>query len=557
MIRKIPGIVFFLFLLSGTLHAQDSENSNERPPERAQENPESQRNGSSRVPPQAALDACAGKSEGTACEVATSQGTQSGDCAYTPDKKYFACRSSRMSSDRDSVTGESRKERSAQSREAHVNNDLQPPSQDLPTQPGGHGNPYSLEQAMSDNAQLSTIAFSGLAFMTGSSGADTFFPPGKVADFFGFQYMRDVDTAGYGHNTTFLTRVASNVLHILNDGQKAKLAALAREQAPVYTRFAYNRLLLSNAFRRSLEGKIPPGSAGLDPKVVSEYTASLYKNDADLSYHRAVVTGEILRSFSPEQKAYLEKMQFNNYASWPEVAEDETLKKNMTNNEFVALMTYASELFSWYKGGLEADVYFCPERHGTYFGGFFMKDYPAMHHPDYFISTAVTGDSGKDFLGILDPGQRALITGILDEQRSALEEIKQIRTDVSAELRKAITGGTVDKERDYTLIERYGALDGQMSALYAARFSEVYKTLTAEQRAALVKLRNLDVVPPGAYRFSTPVPMPEISNTDFLFGVGSGPQNAGKIEAPESFSNSGDSRLSGDRPARRRPDRIR
>ena len=180
-----------------------------------------------------------------------------------------------------------------------------------------------------------------------------------------------------------------------------------------------------------------------------------------------------------------------------------------------------------------------------------------MHNPDYFISTAVTGDSGKDFLGILDPGQRALITGILDEQRSALEEIKQIRTDVSAELRKAITGGTVDKERVYTLIERYGALDGQMSALYAARFSEVYKTLTAEQRAALVKLRNLDVVPPGAYRFSTPVPMPEISNTDFLFGVGSGPQNAGKIEAPESFSNSGDSRLSGDRPARRRPDRIR
>ena len=67
-------------------------------------------------------------------------------------------------------------------------------------------NQYSLEQAMSDEAQLSTISFSGLAFITGSAGADTFFPPGKVADFFGFQYMRDVDTAGYGHNTLYLSR---------------------------------------------------------------------------------------------------------------------------------------------------------------------------------------------------------------------------------------------------------------------------------------------------------------------------------------------------------------
>ena len=49
----------------------------------------------------------------------------------------------------------------------------------------------------------------------------------------------------------------------------------------------------------------------------------------------------------------------------------------------------------------------------------------------------------------------------------------------------------------------------EVSALYASRFSAVNKTLTAGQRAALVKLRNLDVVPEGAYRFSTPVAMPQ------------------------------------------------
>ena len=159
-----------------------------------------------------------------------------------------------------------------------------------------------------------------------------------------------------------------------------------------------------------------------------------------------------------------------------------------------------------------------------------------MHNPNYFISTAITGDSGKNFLNILDRNQRALVTGIIEEQRSALEEIKRIRTEVSTELRKAIAGGTIDKEKVYSIIERYGELDGQVSALYASRFSEVNKTLTADQRAALVKLRNLDVVPQGAYRFSTPVAMPEIPNTDFMFGVGSVPQNAGQLTPPSDFT---------------------
>jgi hypothetical protein len=414
----------------------------------------------------------------------------------------------------------------------------QKPPQNQKTE--SNGNQYTLEQAMSDNAQLSTIAFSGLAFITGSSGADTFMPPGKVADFFGFQYMRDVDTAGYGHNTTFLSRVSNNVLYILNDSQKAKLIALAKTQAPLYVNFAYNRYPLMNAFRRSLEGKIPTGSKALDITAVSKYTAALYKTDADLSYNRALVVGGIITSFTADQKAYLAKMQFNNYLSWPDVAENEELKKSMSNDQFVALMTYASELFSWYKGSLEADVYFCPERHGTYFGGFYMKDYPAMNNPDYFISTAITGDSGQEFLEILNTQQKSLITGIIDEQKPALTEIAKIRAEVSTELRKELTGGTIDKEKVYSLIGRYGELDGQMSALYATRFTAVNKTLTSEQRAALVKLRNLNVVPKGGYCFSTPVTTPVIPNTDFMFGIGSMPKNAGQTTAPKGFGMSDD-----------------
>lgn len=396
---------------------------------------------------------------------------------------------------------------------------------------------YSLEQAMSDNGQLMTIAFSGLAFITGNSGGDTFMPPGKVADFFGFQYMRDIDVAGYGHNTTFLSRVANNVLYVLNSDQKAKLVALAKEQAPLYINFAFNRFPLMNAFRRSLEGNLPTGAATLSQQAMAQYTSRLYNTDADLSYHRAVTVGQIVCSFTTEQKAYFAKMKFNDYSSWPDIAEDAALKKSMTNTEFVAVMTYASELFSWYKGGLNADIYFCPERHGTYFGGFYMKDYPAMNNPNYFIPTDLTGNSGKAFLDILNTEQQNLITSIIAAQKALLDEIARIRSDISKELRKAMNGDTIDKDKIYTLIARYGELDGTMSGLYAMRFSEVNSTLTVDQRAAMVKVRNLDVIPQGAYCFSTPVPMPIVPNTDFLFGIGAMPSDAGTLTAPVNFSN--------------------
>ena len=58
-----------------------------------------------------------------------------------------------------------------------------------PEQGGG----YSIEQAISDRAQLHTLAFDGLAFLTGDFGSSTFLSPGKVADFSGFQYMRNME----------------------------------------------------------------------------------------------------------------------------------------------------------------------------------------------------------------------------------------------------------------------------------------------------------------------------------------------------------------------------
>ena len=415
----------------------------------------------------------------------------------------------------------------------------QPASAATPPPSANNASNYTLEQAMSDNAQLSTIAFSGLAFITGNAGADTFFPPGKVADFFGFQYMRDIDSAGYGHNTTFLSRVANNVIKVLNSSQKAQLVALAKAQAPIYSNFAYNRLPLIAAFRQNLEGKAPSNSKGLSTSAVQKYTAALYSLDASLSYNRAVTVGKIVTSFTDTQKAYLAKMEFGNYNSWPDVPEDQDIKKGLTNTQYVGVMTYASELFSWYKGSLTADVYFCPERHGTYFGGFFMKDYPAMGNPDYFIDTSTTGDLGQAFLNVLNPTQRAQITGIIDTQRAWLTETAKVRTTVSKELRKALTGGSINKTLVYAQIKRYGELDGLMSGLYATRFAAVNKTLTADQRAQLVKLRNLAVVPNGIYKYASLVTKPALPNVGYLFGVGTAPSTQGILPAPAAFAKAG------------------
>ena len=172
----------------------------------------------------------------------------------------------------------------------------------------------------------------------------------------------------------------------------------------------------------------------------------------------------------------------------------------------VAYMTHASEFFSWYAGSVKADTYFCPERHGTYFGGFYMKDMPAMGKHDFNISTSVTGDSGKEFINILTESQRKNITAIPALQHKALQEVIKVREAISMELRKFLNGKQADKKTVLSLGRRYGELDGEMSYYYATAFAKANRTLTAEQRKALVKLRNLDgYTSAPAYIYSDPV----------------------------------------------------
>jgi hypothetical protein len=183
-------------------------------------------------------------------------------------------------------------------------------------------------------------------------------------------------------------------------------------------------------------------------------------------------------------------------------------------------MTYLSEFFSWTAGSVDADVYFCPERHGTYFGGFYMKDMPAMGKRNYDISTSVTGDSGQAFLErVLTPAQRRPVDAIPAQQRQAMQDIIAVRRQISQELRKYLKGQAPDKAQLLALGRRYGELDGEVSWHYATAFAKVNRTLTDAQRAALVKLRNLDGYTSAPYYiYSDAARMePELGNIDTFF----------------------------------------
>jgi hypothetical protein len=379
---------------------------------------------------------------------------------------------------------------------------------------------YTIDQTVSDQAQQNTIAFDALGFMTGNLGSQTFLPPGKVADYSGFQYLRDNDPTGLGHNTSFVTIIAFNILNILNDTQIQMFVDGAYQQIDLINEYAYMRFPLCKAFRRLIDGDLPPGTTELDEDAVKEYSAQLYALDGAISYGRAQVFGNVISSLSSQQLEALNALKnLNGIGNWDSTLEDPLQDLQLPQDVNVAVMTYASEIYSWYAGSVTADVYFCPERQGTYFGSFYLKDWPAMGNPNFTINEQLTASAGQDFLNILSGAQSNQITGIVDSQKESLFALVDVRESVSIELRKFLSQGTADSSVIISLSKDYGRYDGEIIYQYATQFSQVYHSLSGDQITALEALADslgyLD--PQGAFVYSEPIAMPEIENTDFLF----------------------------------------
>jgi len=379
---------------------------------------------------------------------------------------------------------------------------------------------YTITQAISDEAQRNTIAFDGLAFLTGNVGSQSFLPPGKVADYSGFQCLRDNDPTKLGHNTSFVTIIAFNVLHILTTGQINMYVSSANKQIDLINAFAVQRFPLLKAFRRLKEGDIPSGTTGLSKEAVMAYAAELYRTDGQISYDRAKLFGAVIGSFTADQKAAMDALKAKNgIGNWDSNLSNPLEGLGLAQDVNVAVMTYASEMYAWYAGSVTSDVYFCPERHGTYFGSFYLKDWPAMGNPNYTIDETLTASAGQNFLNILTPAQAEQVIGIVDLQRSALTELVAKREAVSTELRKFLASGIADSLTVMTLSARYGELDGELSYYYASVFTQVYNSMSDDQKAKLTALAGeLGYInPSGAFQYSQPVSMPEIMNTDFMF----------------------------------------
>ena len=372
---------------------------------------------------------------------------------------------------------------------------------------------YNLEQAISDEAQATTLAFSGFGIMTGGLGAQSFFPPGKVADYWGFQCLRDNDANDMGHNTSFLTRVSSNVLSILTDTQLASLKKLASSQVSTINLYAWKRYPLMAAFRRLMDGRLPAGTTGLNLDAIRVASRDLYLLDGQLSYERAVVYADIYRSFTADQKSYLGAMVGKGYGGWPDKVERDVQAKTqgLTNDEVVAVMTYAGDLYSWYAGSVTTDVYFCPERHGTYFGSFYIKDAPAVGHPGYSIDETMTATVGRALvdssLGYISSPGAAGMNALVTTQRANLSgtsgsNIVAARAAISAALRQLITSSapsaaTLSDVR--AAVDRYsaiyGELDGENNYYYATTFARIWNNtggayISAAQKASLASLRT-------------------------------------------------------------------
>lgn len=143
-----------------------------------------------------------------------------------------------------------------------------------------------------------------------------------------------------------------------------------------------------------------------------------------------------------------------------------------------------------------------------------------MGKRNFNISTSVTGDSGEAFVNtVCNEDQRKIMLAIPDQQRADLKQVADVRRQISTELRKFLAGQTPDRDKVIAQGRRYGELDGEMSWYYVTAFARVNTTLTADQKAALVKLRNLDGYQSApAYIYSEPVQTaPTLPNTDFFF----------------------------------------
>ncbi len=442
-----------------------------------------------RVPPRESQDACEGKSEGSTCSFTSPKGYEAGTCAYTPDNKYFSCRPERGEKGNSTASDKKPEEK------------------------------YSVAQATSDGAQLNTISFAAMSFMSSGICETSFLPPGKHASYFGFQYLRDVVGGPAGHGQNFVTHIANNLFYILSSQQKEILINLAKQQQEKIKQFALTRFPLLLAFQQYANMQLPQGKTRLNKAEVIRQSAKLYALDGELSYERAVGFSKLVSSLTQKQKEYLDQFKDKPYDSWPQKT-DQIDKRQFEHSIHVALMTYASELFSWYIGDLKKDTYFTPERTASYFGAYWTKAAPmkAVRTDNYQISIKLTSEGGATFLQKLNRQQKSQITNLLQDQKPFLMGMVELREKIASEIRKTFSGGKADEAKIVSLSKKFGEMDGEIAYLYANAFSNLKGGLSQSQLSKSIQIRNISQYQcSGAFIYAEPSQVPDVGDITSFF----------------------------------------
>lgn len=281
------------------------------------------------------------------------------------------------------------------------------------------------------------------------------------------------------------------------------------------------------AFRRTLTGDILSGSTGLNLNSVKKASRALYLIDGQLSFDRAMLYASIYNSMTANQLAYMDAMKGRGFNEWPDITDSQVASKmsNLPQGTATPVMTYASDIYTWYAGSVYSDVYFCPERHGTYYGGFYIKDAPAVGVSGYNISEGLTNTAGSALidptLGYVTQAQATLMSGLVDAQRNNLyagdTNIVATRTQISTLLRSLMVSTAASAAVNTQVLALsgvYGDLDGEDNYNYATVFAKVYSTLSAAQQTKLATLRQS--ILSGTYSNGTPFDF-TVATTPYLY----------------------------------------
>jgi len=279
--------------------------------------------------------------------------------------------------------------------------------------------------------------YDAVTWYSGNLCGDSFLPGGKIADFFGYQYLRDTAPNQADHTTEFVTYSSKAFLSVLSPGQTAIITAYAANYSQyqnMTNQYVNMRFPIYKAFRRLLNGDLPSGTSGLNQAALLNLSQSLYEVDAVIAVMKAQAFATIINSLDSYQKSILEQYVKGGFNSWP---------VNKTNCD-ANVMGLASEMFGWYAGNLTSDTYFAPERINDYFGSFYFKDGPDYGTSNYSVATHVTGTEGDDFYSYLNLTEQSWYDAIMPDQFTYLTNIVEVRSQISTELRKALSNQSIN-----------------------------------------------------------------------------------------------------------------